>query len=200
MDPEVAAGLIVDAALAVMLRKGIAATTVRDVAAEMGSSPGLVHHYFGSMDELLATAFDQAAGQDLARAPGRRSPPEPDPVAQLRVFFGDLHPGRAGLGVPAVAGRLGRGAPGRPVLQETSQRLNVAWQQLLVESDRGRASRTPVVHLRRPVAVGWRILSMIDGLALQTVAHRVDVDRDSVSPGRRPTPSASWVCPAGSLA
>ena len=86
MDPEVRRGLIVDAALAVMLRKGMAATTVRDVAAEMGTSPGLVHHYFVSMDELLATAFEQAAGEDLegTRAALTRLD---DPVEQLRAFF-----------------------------------------------------------------------------------------------------------------
>ena len=43
----------------------MAATTVRDVADEMGTSSGLIHHYFASMDELLAAAFEQVASQDL---------------------------------------------------------------------------------------------------------------------------------------
>jgi AcrR family transcriptional regulator len=34
----------------------------------MGSSSGLIHHYFASMDQLLAEAFELAAGSDLARA------------------------------------------------------------------------------------------------------------------------------------
>ena len=62
MSPAARRAAIIDAALAVMQCKGIAATTVRDVAQEMGTSPGLVHHYFDSMDELVATAFELAAG------------------------------------------------------------------------------------------------------------------------------------------
>ncbi len=31
-----------------------------------------------------------------------------------------------------------------------------------------------------PDGAAWRILSLLDGLALQTVAHRVDLDRGAV--------------------
>ena len=65
MSPADRLDVIIDAALAVMLRKGMASTTVRDVAEEMGTSSGLIHHYVASMDELLAAAFERAAGQDL---------------------------------------------------------------------------------------------------------------------------------------
>jgi len=34
---------------------------VRDVAAEMGTSSGLIHHYFASMDDVLAAAFARVA-------------------------------------------------------------------------------------------------------------------------------------------
>ena len=53
MTPDQRRDAIVDAALAVALEKGLAATTVRDVAASMGTSSGLIHHYFDSMDEVL---------------------------------------------------------------------------------------------------------------------------------------------------
>src|SRR4029450_9113312 len=66
MSPPERREAIVDAALAVALVKGLASTTVRDVAAEMGTSRGLIHHYFASMDDVLAAAFEQAAGADLA--------------------------------------------------------------------------------------------------------------------------------------
>jgi AcrR family transcriptional regulator len=70
---------MVEAALAVMLRKGIAATTGRKVAAEMQSSPGLIHHYFATMDDLLAEAFETVAVRGIlmtrsAPAPQRRRP------------------------------------------------------------------------------------------------------------------------------
>jgi AcrR family transcriptional regulator len=177
MDPEERRARIVDATLAVMLRKGIAATTVRDVAEEMGTSPGLLHHYFGSMDELLATAFEQAAAQDLDST-RRALTTLDDPVEQLRAFFATYTRAEQDwsfqlwLDAWAEASR-------RPALQATSQRLNVAWQQLLVEViEAGLA--VDAFTCADPEGAGWRILSLLDGLALQTVAHRVAVDRDSV--------------------
>ena len=61
MNPEERRTAIVAATRAVMARRGIASTTVRDVAAELGTSSGLIHHYYASMDELLAEAFEQVA-------------------------------------------------------------------------------------------------------------------------------------------
>ena len=177
MDPEERRARIVEACLAVMLRKGISATTVRDVAAEMGTSPGLVHHYFGSMDELLAAAFDHAAGQDLAETRAAIAAHE-SAVARLRAFFGTYTRAEQDwafqlwLDAWAAASRS-------PVLQETSQRLNVAWQQVLAEIVRD-GVRAKELRCRDPDGAAWRILSLLDGLALQTVAHRVEVDRAAV--------------------
>ena len=65
MSPEERRASIIAATRAVMARRGIAGTTVRDVAAELGTSSGLIHHYYSSMDELLAEAFGLSA-QDAA--------------------------------------------------------------------------------------------------------------------------------------
>jgi len=62
MDPVARRARILEAGRAVALRQGLAATTVRDIAAEMGSSPGLVHHYVDSMDGLLAEVFELVPG------------------------------------------------------------------------------------------------------------------------------------------
>ena len=66
MTPDARRAAIVDAAVRVAVSKGLASTTVRDVATEMGTSSGLIHHYFASMDDVLAAAFDRVARQDLA--------------------------------------------------------------------------------------------------------------------------------------
>ena len=55
----------------------------------------------------------------------------------------------------------------------------MAWQQLLVGVIKAGLADARFT-CADPEAAGWRILSMLDGLALQTVAHRVAVDRDSV--------------------
>ncbi len=177
MSPTQRREAIVDAALQVMLRRGMAATTVRDVADEMGSSSGLVHHYFASMDELLAAAFEQAATLDLD-ATAASMLGCGDPVEQMRRFFATYIRAEQDwafqlwLDAWAEASR-------RPAVRATSQRLNVAWQRLLAEVIE-EGVRSDHFRCEDPDGAAWRILSLLDGLALQTVAHRVDLDRGAV--------------------
>ena len=177
MEPAARRQSIIDATLAVMIRKGLAATTVRDVAEQLGVSPGLVHHYFESMDELLATSFERAAEEGLAET--RAAMAEvPDPVEKLRAFFDSYTRAEQDwafqlwLDAWAEASR-------RPAVRETSYRLNVAWQQLIVEVIADGVGRGHF-SCPDPEASAWRILSLLDGLALQTVAHQVALDRESV--------------------
>ena len=165
---------IIDAALAVAHRKGLAATTVRDVAAEMGSSSGLIHHYFDSMDDVLAAAFERVAGQELAETEEVLAEAG-DPVAALTAFLDSYAPVaedwsfQLWLDAWAEAGR-------RPALREASGRLNLAWAGLVEKAIRdGVADGT--FRCDDPNGAAWRILSIIDGLALQVVAHRTIVDR-----------------------
>jgi AcrR family transcriptional regulator len=177
MPPAVRRNAIVDAALLVMTRKGMAGTTVRDVAEQMGTSSGLIHHYFASMDDLLAAAFDRAASQDLdvtrdAMAGGR------DAVERLTTFFATYTRAEQDwafqlwLDAWAEASR-------RPALQATSRRLNIAWQRLLAQTI-SHGVEAGVMTCTDPSASAWRILSLLDGLALQAVAHRGSIDRGAV--------------------
>jgi AcrR family transcriptional regulator len=177
MSPDDRRAAIIAAARAVIARRGIAATTVRDVAAELGTSSGLIHHYFTSMDDLLATAFTQAAGEDLAatvaavRSGGTS-------VEKLTRFLSSYS---RGDGTPAGSGGSDPGgmqmwldawseAARRPAVRRASRTLNVAWHGLLVEVIiEGIAEGTMASD--DPDASAWRILSLLDGLALQAVAH-----------------------------
>jgi AcrR family transcriptional regulator len=175
LPPDRRRDAIVDATLAVARRKGLASTTVRDVAAEMGSSSGLVHHYFDSMDEVLAAAFEKAAERDLAASEAAMAA-EPDAVAALRRFFATYAPVdkdwafQLWLDAWAEAAR-------RPALQATSRRLNLAWVALLE-----RTLAAGVADGRwscpDPRAAAWRIVSLLDGLALQVVAHGTTLTRE----------------------
>jgi AcrR family transcriptional regulator len=166
--------LMVDAALAVMLRKGITATTARDVAAEMGSSPGLIHHYFESMDVLVVAAFEEVAARGI-EATREAVASESDHVGMLAEFFRSYSRDdrdwafQLWLDAWAEAAR-------RPVLREVSARLNLAWAAVLERAIRsGVADGT--FQCADPEGAAWRILSVVDGLALQVVAHSTTVDR-----------------------
>jgi AcrR family transcriptional regulator len=196
MSPEDRRQAIIDAALVVARRKGLAATTVRDVAAEMGTSSGLIHHYFDSMDDVLAEAFALAAGHDLDLTVGAVAAAE-GPLGKLRAFFDTYASSdqdwafQLWLDAWAEAAR-------RPALQKTSEQLNVAWQQLLAGIiDEGRAAGVMVSP--DPEAAAWRIISLLDGLSLQVVAHRATLDRATVNSWVRSFTAAELGLAPGSL-
>jgi AcrR family transcriptional regulator len=174
MSPVDRRDAIVDAALAVARRKGLASTTVRDVAAEMGTSSGLIHHYFDSMDEVLAAAFERVAGEDLDQTAVILEDAG-DPREVVRAFLASYAPVgedwafQLWLDAWAEAAR-------RPLLRAASSRLNLAWAGLLERAIRaGVADGT--FRCPDPTASAWRILSITDGLALQVVAHRTVLER-----------------------
>ncbi|HEX2470977.1 MAG TPA: TetR family transcriptional regulator C-terminal domain-containing protein [Candidatus Limnocylindrales bacterium] len=177
MTPAERREAILAAAVDVARRKGLASTTVRDVAAEMGTSSGLIHHYFTSMDEVLAAAFEVVARQDLELSACLMAEAS-SPVDALRVFFRTYTPSdkdwafQLWLDAWAEAAR-------RPAVQATSRRLNLEWQGLL---ERTIAAGVAVGAFRctDPGAAAWRILSLLDGLALQVVAHGTTISRDDV--------------------
>jgi AcrR family transcriptional regulator len=177
MSPADRRETIVAATVDVARRKGLASTTVRDVAAEMGTSSGLIHHYFDSMDDVLAAAFEVVARQDLELSAGLMQAAA-SPVEALRIFFRTYTPAdkdwafQLWLDAWAEAAR-------RPALQATSRRLNLEWQALLERTIRsGVAART--FRCPDPAGAAWRILSLLDGLALQVVAHGTTITRRDV--------------------
>ena len=197
MTPDQRREAIVAAALVVAVRKGLASTTVRDVAAEMGTSSGLIHHYFDSMDEVLAAAFERVAAQDLALSAGAMAEAA-SPVEALRVFFRTYTPAdkdwafQLWLDAWAEAAR-------RPAVQATSRRLNLEWQGLL-EGTIGWGVAVGAFSCPEPASAAWRILSLLDGLALQVVAHATTISRDEVVAWATGAAERELGLPGGALA
>jgi AcrR family transcriptional regulator len=197
MTPDQRREAIVAAALIVAVRKGLASTTVRDVAAEMGTSSGLIHHYFDSMDEVLAAAFERVAQHDLGLS-ARAMAGAPSPVEALRVFFRTYTPAdkdwafQLWLDAWAEAAR-------RPAVQATSRRLNLEWQALL-ERTIVRGMEAGAFSCPDPAGAAWRILSLVDGLALQVVAHGTTITRDQVVDWATGAAERELDMPAGTLA
>ncbi len=168
---------IVDAALAVARRKGIAKTTVRDVAQEMGTSSGLVHHYFDSMDEVLAEAFASAARRDLESVTAAVVAAD-EPVGAMRAFLAAYAPAESDWTFQLWLDAWSE-AVRRPALRDTSAQLNVAWQEL-VEGIISEGVEQGKFRCADPRAASWRIISLLDGLVLQVVSHRTTVDRPTM--------------------
>jgi len=196
MSPQDRREAIVDAALAVARRKGLASTTVRDVAKEMGTSSGLIHHYFETMDDVLAAAFERVAGTDLKETEELLDQAG-DPRGVLAAFLSSYAPVgedwafQLWLDAWAEAAR-------RPVLREASSRLNLAWAALLERAIRD-GVRAGAFRTDDPQGAAWRILSLIDGLALQVVAHQTIVDRADMLAWAATATERELDLPAGSL-
>jgi len=197
MSPQDRRDAIVDAALAVAIRKGLAAVTVRDVAAEMGSSSGLIHHYFDSMDDVLAAAFERVAGQELAETEVVLAEAG-DPVAVLTAFLDSYAPVAEDWSFQLWLDAWAEAAR-RPALREASSRLNLAWAGLVEKAIRDGVAMG-LFKCDDPNGAAWRILSIIDGLALQVVAHRTVIQRGDMLAWAAAAAERELGLPAHSLA
>ena len=177
MSPHDRRQVIIDATLEVARERGLGATTVREVATRMETSSGLVHHYFDSMDDLLAAAFEQAASGDLQRARAALAN-APTPSDALDVFVRSYAPAQADWTMQLWLDAWAEAAR-RPALQRVSRRLNREWQSIVSEIIAAGAT-SGEFRSDDPDAAAWRLLSLLDGLALQVVAHDALITRDQV--------------------
>ena len=89
LDDRSTPARIRDAAITCFASEGVAATSVRAIAAEAGVSAGLVIHHFGSKDELRVACDEHVAhlirdvkGSAMAAGAGL------DPLQAMRSFSG----------------------------------------------------------------------------------------------------------------
>lgn len=196
LRPEDRRQAILAAALKVARRKGLGSTTVRDIAAEMGTSSGLVHHYFDSMDEVLALAFSMAARIDLEALKDEVAN-SPAAMSALQVFFDSYAPEESDWTFQLWLDAWSE-ASRRPALRETSTQLNVEWQQLVAGVIRSGVGDGEF-SCDDPDVSAWRLISLLDGLVLQVVAHRSTVSRDRMLDWVREAAEAELGLPVGSL-
>ncbi len=150
-------GHIIAATAAVVLRKGLAAATTRDVTVEAGVSVGLLNHYFTWAD-LRAAAFETIVAADLAKTFDGSEPNE-----QLeRILSAAFDPAQDHLWrVWIDATEL---SIGDPRLAEAT----IAGLSAIVDALAGvlrQGTRDRVWACADPTAAAWRIMALHDGLA-----------------------------------
>ncbi|MCI0159270.1 TetR family transcriptional regulator C-terminal domain-containing protein [Leifsonia shinshuensis] len=156
------------AARAVALDEGLAAVTLRAVAARAGVTPALVAHYHESMDGLVAETFVSVVAAELDELRALLAA-EPDPVSRLAGLVGTLLDGSRDdvtvIWVEAYA--LGRR---NPELGSAVRDQMDAWSDVIegvIES--GVASGD--FRTDDPRAAAWQLLGMIDGLNAQALVR-----------------------------
>jgi AcrR family transcriptional regulator len=169
---------LISAAIRVMRRQGLLETTTRDVAAEAGVSPGLVHHYFKSQDELVSEAFAQVAKDDLTRVSDAVRASS-GAIARLSTLVDAFTPPDAEwpflfwIEAWAAAGR-------HESVRVQSRAINLRWVELF-EQTFADGVRDGTFSCPEPRASAVRTLALLDGLAIQVLARQTDISRSTVA-------------------
>jgi len=85
-SPDTRAAILAEAR-ALFAAQGYAGTSVRGVAAAAGVDAALVHHYFGSKDDLFLAALELPIDPRVALAPAIAAGPDGAGERMLRVFL-----------------------------------------------------------------------------------------------------------------
>jgi AcrR family transcriptional regulator len=158
----------------VMVARGLAGTRAADVAAAAGVSQALVFYHFGTLERLLAQAFSFAAEQDLARLDAVVESPA-GPLDKLRKIL-KLYPPTGSstsweLWIDGWSQALRS-----PELERVSRRLDQRWKQALTDVVAAGA-RAGDFDCADPRGSAWRIIALIDGLAVQVTVHKRAITR-----------------------
>jgi AcrR family transcriptional regulator len=118
-----------DAAERLLIREGAAGISTRQLAREAGQNHGLVHYYFGSVDELLLQTLERFTGRILDR---QRAMYETDAhfIEKWRTAMGFIEEDLAS-GYPKVWAELQALGWNKPELRERLQGLKDRWRSLL---------------------------------------------------------------------
>ncbi|MCS6582530.1 MULTISPECIES: TetR/AcrR family transcriptional regulator [Curtobacterium] len=181
--PEVRRAMIVEAARAVIVRNGVGATGLRDIAAEAGVSVGTVTYHFGSVAEILNEVVvletERFYGAIVAAVDA-----EPDVLVGLRMLvaplFGDTEQVRQHW---RIWSDYWTAVVRRPeVAAEYAERIRV-WEACLVRV------------IRRGVDAGVFADADADTVALQLAAYSDGVATQIAQgvPGLTNTVALSWM-------
>jgi TetR/AcrR family transcriptional regulator len=120
-----------DAAERLLVRDGYAAITTRKLAAEARANHGLVHYYFGSMENLLARVLERFTERIIARQRTMYAAPEVPFVEKWRTAMRYLDADRE---YQKVWYELQALAWNRPDLRERVAHVDAEWRAVLTEA------------------------------------------------------------------
>lgn len=118
-----------DAAERLLVREGAAGISTRQLAREAGQNHGLVHYYFGSVDELLLQALERFTRRVLERQRAMYGTDAPF-AEKWRAAVGYIEEDLA-AGYPKVWAELEALAWHKPELRERLNGVSDSWRSLL---------------------------------------------------------------------
>jgi AcrR family transcriptional regulator len=159
---------LLDAAERLLVEQGYGAITTRKLAEKAGVNPGLVHYYFGSMEELMVQVLERFTARLIERQRAMYSSNRPflEKWREAWTFQEeDLSSGysKIWLELQALAWN-------RPELRSRVQRVNEEWRRVLTEAFApalhelgfGALSLDAVVSLVMTMAQGYALERLSD--------------------------------------
>jgi AcrR family transcriptional regulator len=128
---------LLDAAERLLIELGYAGITTRRLAEEAGANHGLVHYYFGSMENLLLRVLERFTERLIARQRAMYGSPEPF-LEKWRTAMRYLDEDRS---YQKVWYELQALAWNRPELRDPVARVNAEWRAVLTEALAGPRER-----------------------------------------------------------
>jgi AcrR family transcriptional regulator len=176
-DPDERRHEIILAASRIAVGEGLERVTAKRVASELGVVPGLINHYFGSVDDLVAAGFGNAAESERAVLFGAAARATTPLDALTRLFAGFLHADRDPVSLLWLdAWQASRRRPA--LLAEVVRQMDADTARLaeLITFAIEAGSLAPVDA--PSAALG--IMALIDGLSIRA-ATRAQIDYTAVA-------------------
>ena len=123
---------LLDAAERLLVREGYAALSTRHLAAEAGVNHGLVHYYFGSMEELSVQVLERFTARLIDRQRAMYAEDVPF-IEKWRTAIGYLESDQAS-GYQKIWLELQAMAWNRPEMRERVAGVNGEWRSVLTKA------------------------------------------------------------------
>src|SRR4051794_35433669 len=158
-----------DAAERLLIELGWADVTTRRLAKEAGLNHGLVHYYFGSMEEVLVEVLERFTAKLVERQRAMYAGDEPF-IEKWRAAMRYLEEDRSS-GYQKIWFELQAMAWNRPALRERIAQVNAEWRAVLTDAF-SRAAKEYGVNTRRfPVAaIVSLVVTFNEGIMLERLS------------------------------
>ena len=159
---------LLDAAERILIESGYPAATTRAIAAEANVNHGLVHYYFGSVDNLLLETLKRFSAELFERQRALYAEDRPF-IEKWRTAMGHLTGSDRGSGYGKLWLELQAMSWNRPEMRAYMVEINAEWRQILLDAF-NRALIDYDVDPERFPAIGVVALIMTFNLGVQIEA------------------------------
>ena len=162
-----AVGALLDAAERLLIEQGYAAITTRALAEQAGVNHGLVHYYFGSMEEVMAQVLERFTARLIERQRAMYASDRPF-LEKWRAAWSYQEEDLSG-GFSKIWLELQALAWNRPELRARVQQVNEEWRRVLTDAFAPALREYGFEALSLEAAVAL-VMTMAQGYALERLS------------------------------